>query len=140
MLELKVKTLSDAAKLPTKAHPSDAGFDLYALHTCFIGHAEIYKVSTGIAVEIPEGYCGLIFDRSSLGSNGIFRLAGVIDSSYRGEIMVCLSNISQEQYKIKSGDKVAQLLIMPVPDVEVTFVTELSQTQRGSGGFGSTGK
>ena len=97
-------------------------------------------VSTGIAMAIPKGYAGLIWDRSSMGVKGIHRHAGVIDSGYRGEVKVCLHNTTNESYDIELGDRVAQILIQKIPLFRIQEVEELDSTKRGSGGFGSTGK
>lgn len=148
MINLKVKKLHPDAKLPTKAHASDAAFDLY------VGGRDwwqtwggVYLLKTGIAVEIPEGYYGQIACRSSIGKEGYVVLGGVIDSSYRGEVSVMLARIpkpaspsTQPPIVFFSGDRIAQLLILPVPQVEVVEVDELSSSERGTGGFGSTGK
>lgn len=154
MLKLKVKKLYKDAKLPTKAHSNDGGFDLYSLFNHRLESGETTKIETGIAVEIPPGHCGFIVDRSSLGSKGVHRHAGLIDESYRGQILVCLNNtnlpdfyfvegdieVDENTYEIKAGDKIAQMLILPVPTVEVEEVTELSDSDRGGKGFGSSGK
>lgn len=162
MLELRVKKLVEDAKLPTKAHITDAGFDLYSVEDVVLNSAETTKIDTGIAVEIPTGYVGVIFDRSSMGSKGIHRHGGIIDSSYRGPIMVCLNNtvastqdldVSNEDgtqylelitrvnaYEIKKGDKIAQMLILPVPEVKVKEVSDLEESNRGEKGFGSSGR
>jgi len=99
------------------------------------------KLATGLSVEIPEGYVGIIYDRSSMGLKGLFKVAGVIDNTYRGEISVVLWNLSKYDIIIKHREKIAQLVILPYYQVEqVEYVDELSQTERGTGGFGSTGR
>lgn len=148
MLELKVRKLHPEAKLPTKAYASDAAFDLYV---CKVGSwttgRGVYVLKTGIAVEIPEGYYGQIACRSSLGKVGYAVLGGVIDSSYRGEVSVMLTRVNEvpldylsPMNHFRPGDRVAQLLILPVPQVVIVEVDELSDSERGEGGFGSTGK
>tara|TARA_R110002110_G_scaffold24537_5_gene91751 strand:+ start:168 stop:491 length:324 start_codon:yes stop_codon:yes gene_type:complete len=97
-------------------------------------------ISTEIAFAIPEGYVGLIWDRSSLGSQGIHRHAGVIDSSYRGHVKVCLHNNAQETYVVKKEDRIAQIIFQETPPFDLEEVGSLSETQRGGHGFGSTGK
>lgn len=148
MLELKVKRLHPDAKLPTKAHASDAAFDLYLCgdNSWQTGRG-VYILHTGIAVEIPEGYYGQIAGRSSLGKQGYVVLGGVIDSSYRGEVCVMLARMNEPASSstfpslvFSPGDRIAQLLVLPVPQVEVVEVDELSSSERGTGGFGSTGK
>lgn len=148
MLKLKVKKLHPDAKLPTKAYESDAAFDLYLCgdNSWQTGRG-VYILRTGIAVEIPEGYYGQIACRSSLGREGYVVLGGVIDSSYRGEVCVMLTRMNEPASSstfpslvFSPGDRIAQLLILPVPQVAVVEVDELSSSERGTGGFGSTGK
>jgi len=127
------------AKLPQRAHPTDAGADLFSLENHELYSGEQKLVDTGIAVKIPEGFAGFIFNRSSQGKKGITipHSVGVIDSDYRGNLKVLLKNISEDPYHIEPGDRVAQLVIMPVQIVD--FVDSWNDTQRGTGGFGSTG-
>lgn len=151
-LKLKVKKLHENAKLPTKNSSLDAGWDLYALEDVDLVSGKVEKINTGIALEIPEGYYGQIFDRSSMGAKGIHVHGGVIDSSYRGPVMVCLNNTVPSSikvddkmwqhvfYPVKAGDKIAQLVILPVPQVEVEEVEELGSSDRGEKGFGSSGR
>lgn len=154
-MEILVKRLSLDAIMPKKAGKNEAGIDLFAVNDVFIETGDVAKVKTDIALEIPEGYFGLIRDRSSMGSKGIMVTGGVIDSTYRGEIAVCLANISgnthfdidgitmvlaKETYHVKKGDKIAQLLILPVPQVDIIEVDEISNTERNDKGFGSTGR
>mgnify|MGYP003641464259 CR=1 FL=1 len=136
----EVKKLTDSSQVPTKGHPSDAGWDLYADEDIDVWPEETKLISTGIAMSIPKNFVGLIWDRSSMGVKGIHRHAGVIDSSYRGEVKVCLHNGTERVYKIKNGDRIAQLLIQETPIFRLHEVKELDSTERGSGGFGSTGK
>lgn len=135
---MKVQKLSPSAILPTKAHESDAAFDLYLPVGWCVTHC--YGVTAfplGIALEIPDGYYGQIIERSSLAKLGWKVLGGVIDSGYRGEITVIIEG---DGVGFSPGDRVAQLLILPVPQVKVVEVDTLSETPRGTGGFGSTGK
>jgi len=136
---LNVKRLTETAKLPTRAHPADAGMDLYADETVNVPHFGRAVVKTGIAVAIPEGYVGLIWPRSGLASKGISTDAGVIDAGYRGEISVVLTNGTPHTKTIHRGDKIAQLLIQPIWTPELSEVDDLDGTARGVGGFGSTG-
>jgi len=136
---LKVKRLTETAKLPTRTNPTDAGLDFYSniswsLHP---GTGKLY--STGIAVEIWDGYVGLLWDRSGMGSKGIHRFAGVIDASYRGDIKVYLFNHSNKIKQIFLGDKIIQMIIQKVELPIIEEVDELSDTRRGSDGFGSSG-
>lgn len=140
-MELKVKKLSAEAKLPTFAHSDDAGIDLYAVEETWLEPGQVVRVKTGIAVEIPEGYAGLCWDKSGLSTNHSLKtVAGVIDAGYRGEIMVGMMNLGKETYTFKPGDKVTQMIIQKVEHPDIVEVSELSETQRGVGGFGSTGK
>lgn len=138
---IKVKLLNKKAKVPTKGTPSSAGWDLYASKTVLLVPGESIEVPTGIALEIPEDWVGLLTHRSSLG----FKLDtiasfGVIDSDYRGEVKVKLFNLGEEGAWIKAGDRFAQLVIVPYLHWgEMEIVTELSDTARGTGGLGSTG-
>ena len=138
-MKVKIMKLDAGAKIPRYAKPGDAGMDLYAVSQKFDNHGN-YVFGTGLAMEIPEGYVGLIFPRSSIAktSHSLRNAVGVIDSGYRGEIMLkfgCSSNLSC--YKV--GDRVGQLIIMPYPQVQFEQVEELSDSDRGEGGFGSTG-
>ena len=136
---IRVKKVNSDAKLPSKAHDTDAGFDLYAEKYSSIPVGETRLIGTGIAMAIPRGHAGLIWDRSSMGVKGLHRFAGVIDSDYRGEIKVCIHNASQESYTISEGDKIAQLIIQEVPSFFLREVDSLEDTERGGKGFGSSG-
>ncbi len=139
-MNLKVKKLHLDAKLPTRAHHDDAGLDIYCYEkTILLPHTTI-KVPTGIAYEVPEGYVGLIWDKSSVGGKGIKTLGGVLDAGYRGELFVPLYNLGNEPYIFEAGHKIAQMLIQKVELWEVEEVDVLSETVRGEGAFGSTGK
>lgn len=138
---LKVKRVVSDAKLPVYAKKGDAGMDLYASESLTINSTERNAVKTGIAVEIPEGYVGLVWDKSGLShTHGIKTLGGVIDAGYRGEIKVGVVNLSKEVYTFEKHHKVAQLLIQKVENIEIEEVSELSESERGHSGFGSTGK
>ncbi|PIN94394.1 dUTP diphosphatase [Candidatus Pacearchaeota archaeon CG10_big_fil_rev_8_21_14_0_10_31_9] len=140
-MKLRIKKLHEDAILPSYAHPGDAGIDLFSREDYVLKAGERYTFNLGISVEIPEGYFGSVRDKSGLASkSGLTILAGVVDSSYRGEIGIVVLNTSNEDYKIDKGAKIAQMLIQPVHSCEIEEVQELSKTQRGTGGFGSTGK
>lgn len=126
--------------LPRRAHDSDAGADLMSAESVEIYPGDQKMVDTGVAVKIPKGYGGFVFNRSSQGKRGISipHSVGVIDSDYRGNIKVILRNNSEDIYKIEVGDRIAQLVIMPV--LLVKFVDIWNDTERGTGGFGSTGQ
>lgn len=145
MNEIRVKKLSDKAILPTYGSAEAAGADLYACleETVTIQPGETFWVPTGISLEIPKGCAGLIFARSSMGAKRGLAPAnkvGVIDSDYRGEVRVVLLNHSNQPQVVEPGERVAQLLIAPVLTPGFVEVQELTDTQRGTGGFGSTGK
>lgn len=144
---VKYKKLNDRAVEPAHSSEYAAGLDLCALiqngaHAQRIPAGATVKIGTGIALEIPEGYFGAVFARSGMATNRGLRPAncvGVIDSDYRGEIIVALHNDSEKCETIHDGDRVAQLVIMPYLDVQLSVVDNLNNTERGSGGFGSTG-
>ena len=136
--------VNPGAQLPKRAHPTDAGADLFAWFEDNTQEIEIYPneqklVDSGIAIKIPRGFGGFVYNRSSQGKKGIVipHSVGVIDSDYRGTIKVLLKNISEDRYKIKHGDRIAQLVVQPIE--LVNFVDIWNDTQRGTGGFGSTG-
>lgn len=140
-LNVKIKKLTERAKLPTKAHPTDAGYDLYADSQSIDKNYNIVY-GTGIAVEIPTGYVGLVFPRSSIASTDIMlsNSVGVIDSGYRGEVMAKFKRVTGEFNTYKVGDRIAQLIIIPYPEVVFEEVEELSSSDRGEGGYGSSGR
>lgn len=139
-MKVQIKKLTDTAVLPHYEHPGDAGLDCYADSAYVIEPGERTLVSTGIAMAIPDGYVGLVWDKSGLATNfGLTTLAGVIDSSYRGELHVLLHNIGDVTYHIEAGKKIAQLLVQPIIQPELEQVDELDATSRGENGFGSTG-
>jgi dUTP pyrophosphatase len=138
-MKLKVRRIQKSARLPQYSHRGDAGLDLFSAVDCVLEGRTVKPVSTGIQVAIPEGFVGLIWDKSGLSLKGIHRLAGVIDSSYRGEIKVVMANLTFEPFQIKKGMKIAQMLIQPILEVEVQEVETLDDTDRGKNGFGSTG-
>jgi dUTP pyrophosphatase len=140
MQTLRIKRLNSEAKLPTRAHADDAGLDLYSLNDVMLTPHEPVRVPLGVAMAIPHGHVGLICDRSSLGSKGIRILGGVVDAGYRGEVQVVLINLRNEPMSLAKGDKIAQMLIVPVNLCAVEETSELDLTTRNSGGFGSTGR
>lgn len=137
---MQVKLLNPDAKVPTYAHESDAGLDLFALESVDILPGKRAQVSTGVAVAVPEGYVGLIWDKSGISQKaGLKTLGGVVDAGYRGEILVGLVNLASETYHIEKGAKIAQMLVQKVEHPELIVVNELEATERGEKGFGSTG-
>jgi dUTP pyrophosphatase len=139
-MKLKVKKIQVDAKVPHYSHKGDAGLDLFSSVDSVLNKGEVKAVPTGIQVAVPEGHVGLIWDKSGISLKGVHRLAGVIDSGYRGEVRVVMANLGEKLFVVKRGMKIAQLLIQPVMDVEVVEVDELEETSRGQNGFGSTGK
>ncbi len=139
-MEVKIKKLSPTAKLPTYAHASDAGMDVYALEHVVVQPMERVQIKTGIALEIPEGAVGLVWDKSGLShKKGVKVLGGVIDSGYRGEVLIGIINLGSEEVVFEMGDKVAQILIQKVEHVDIVEMEELNDADRGDNGFGSTG-
>jgi len=137
---VRVQLLNDRANVPTKANINDAGFDLYSSIDTIIPSKQRKTVSTGIALQMPEHFAGLIWPRSGLSvKRGIDVLAGVVDSGYRGEIMVCLYNTSDENVSIQTGDRIAQIIFQEVPRVIMEVHESLGSSQRGDNGFGSSG-
>lgn len=144
MTTLKIKKMRENAILPQRATPGSAGLDLCACIDAplLLPARDHAVVPTGIAIELPEGTAGFVFARSGLGIKHGIALAngvGVIDSDYRGEICVGLCNVSDKPYTVEPFERVAQMVIAPVIVPTVTEVSELSDTERGEGGFGSTG-
>lgn len=154
-MNLSFKRLDENAILPTRAHPYDAGLDLYALEGCVVGSGDISIVRTGLAVEIPYGYVGLVHPRSGLAfKHGItvVNAPGTIDSSYRGELQVALTMLEWDgncmfenhpvplRVDVNAGDRIAQLVVQKIELPYPIEVDEMDDTDRGSGGFGSTGR
>lgn len=140
-LRLSVKRLHKDATLPTKAHPGDAGWDLYSLNITDIPAWGSRLVSTGIAVSIPYGWCGIIKDRSSVALKQSCEVgAGAIDHGYTGELKVLLRNLSPQIKWFNMGERIAQLLVLPVPEVRIVEVDSLDESSRGEGGWGSSGR
>jgi dUTP pyrophosphatase len=140
-MQLKIKKLNPDAILPSYAHPGDAGMDLFAVEEILIKKGERVQVKTGIVIALPEGCAGLIWDKSGLSHKfGLKTLGGVIDVGYRGEVAVGIINLGQEDYLLEKGHKIANMIIQRVEQCVIEEVDELSDTSRGEGAFGSTGK
>ncbi|MGI6206429.1 MAG: dUTP diphosphatase [Anaerovoracaceae bacterium] len=144
MIRLNVKKLDSRARMPVYASKSAAGMDLYALTAVpvLLHPGETVMIHTGLAMEIPEGYAGFVYARSGLAvRNGLApaNKVGVVDSDYRGEIMVAIHNGSDQDQRIEDGERIAQMVIAPVQHALIVESKELSSTERGEGGFGSTG-
>ena len=142
-MKLKFKKLHNEAIIPKKTRIGDAAFDISSIEDVVIKPNSKHLTKTGIAIEIEDGYCGLVLPRSGNAVNHgitIINTPGLIDSNYRGEIKVGLLNTSDKEFSVLKGDRIAQLLIVPVVDVEVDVVEALSESNRGSKGFGSSGR
>jgi dUTP pyrophosphatase len=143
MSHLRVRRLDERATLPTRAHPTDAGLDLYALDRAALEPGERAWVRTGIAVEIPDGQAGLVLPRSGLAARhgiALVNAPGLIDAGYRGEVAVLLLNTDRlASFEIVGGDRVAQLVLVRIQAPEVLEVDALALSDRGGGGFGSSG-
>lgn len=141
-MELSFKKLTETAKEPVYSTPGSAGADMFASEDVTITPQETKRIPTGIAMEIPKGHVGLMFPRSGLSLRTSLRQphsVGVIDSDYRGEVSGMFTNTGSEKVTIEQGCKFAQMVIVPIVKVKWTQVDELSETERGAGGFGSTG-
>jgi len=142
-MRLSVRRLDPAATVPTRAHDGDAGLDLYACEAVTVWAGERASVRTGIALEIPPGHAGLVLPRSGLAARhgiALVNAPGLIDAGYRGEVRVLLLNTDGEShFEVAPGDRIAQLLLVPFAAAEAVEVQELATSERGDGGFGSTG-
>ena len=139
-MKIKVKKLKPDAKLPKYHHPGDVGMDLYSMEHVTIPPMGQHRFWHGFALEFPEGYGGIIMDKGSISKAGLAHMGGVYDAGYRGEYNTLLVNLSDKSYTFEEGDKVAQLVILPVEIVDLEEVESLSESVRGEGRFGSTGK
>lgn len=143
-MKLPLAKLEEEAIVPTRAHQGDAGLDLYACEPAHIGPGERWSVGTGIAVEIPDGHAGLVLPRSGLAKEhgiALVNAPGLIDSGYRGEVRVLLLNTDPaDTFRVGAGDRIAQLLIVPIALAEPVEAEALADSTRGDGGFGSSGR
>ena len=143
-MELKVALLEMGATLPSRAHEGDAGLDLYAYEEAHIGPGERWSVGTGVAVEIPDDHAGLVLPRSGLARKhgiALVNSPGLVDAGYRGEIRVLLLNTDPANtFRVQPGDRIAQLMVVPIALAEPVEVDALSSSARGDGGFGSSGR
>jgi dUTP pyrophosphatase len=143
-MTLRVVRLHPRATLPARAHPDDAGLDLHALEAATLAPGERASIPTGIAIEIEPGHAGLVLPRSGLAARhgiSVVNAPGLIDSGYRGELRVLLlNNDSSASFEVEAGDRIAQLVLIAVAIAEPVEVTQLSETPRGVGGFGSSGR
>jgi dUTP pyrophosphatase len=143
-MELRVQRLAATAKLPTRATAGDAGLDLYASEPARLGAGERASVGIGIAIEVPEGHAGLVLPRSGWAAKhgiSLVNAPGLIDAGYRGEVRVLLLNTDREEaFEISEGDRIAQLLVVPFAPLQPVEADALAESERGEGGFGSTGR
>lgn len=132
--------LEKGALTPTKAHKSDAGFDLYSRNSINVAANSSAVFDTGVHIQIPEGMVGFLKSKSGLNVHSGIQSEGVIDSGYTGSIVVKLYNHSTENYQVNKGDKITQLVLIPIPTVSLVAVDSLIETERGENGFGSSGR
>jgi dUTP pyrophosphatase len=144
MIEILVRRLDAGLPMPDRAHPGDAGIDLRSAVDVTLGPGERAVVPTGVAVAIPQGYAGFVQPRSGLAAEhgiSIVNTPGLVDSGYRGELKVIAVNLDpREAFEVRRGDRIAQLVVLPVPEATLREVDELPESGRGSGGFGSSGR
>ncbi len=136
---VKVK-LDKGAKMPTKAHDADAGFDLYTPYEFTVKAGGSATVLTGTHMIIPRGFCGLLVSKSGLNTKHDIQTTGLVDAQYTGEIVVKVQNHGKDDYHFNKGDKVSQIMILPVPKVVLVEIDDLPFTERGDNGFGSSGR
>lgn len=139
-MHIKIKKLKEDAKLPKYHHPGDVGMDLFSMEEKIVAPGEHARFFHGFALEFPLGYAAIVKDKSSISKAGLHTMGGVFDAGFRGEYNTHLVNLSDKPYTVEVGDKVAQLVIYPVAIAELEEVDELSDSARGAGAFGSTGK
>jgi len=137
---IKIKRLHEDAKLPNYAHPGDVGMDVYSLEKKTLAPGEHHIFLVGFAMEFPFGFAAIVKDKSGISKSGLHTMGGVYDAGFRGEYNVHLVNLSDKQYTVEKGDKIAQIIMYPVEIPTLQEVPELSDSSRGTGCFGSTGK
>ena len=141
MIELPIRRLREDAVLPERAYAGDAGLDLSACERHELGPGERAVVGTGLALAIPDGYAGFVQPRSGLAARhgiGVVNSPGLVDSGYRGEVRVVLLNTARQPFVVEPGMRIAQLVVLPVPELEPVVVEELPESERGVRGFGSS--
>ena len=132
--------LDNGAKMPTKAHRADAGFDLYSRETVIVSAKESATFDVGVHMQIPEGFVGFLKSKSGLNVKHGITSEGVIDSGYTGSIVVKLYNHSGKDYKVQIGDKISQIVLLPIAMTDLELVKDFGNSERGSNGFGSSGR
>lgn len=139
-MKIFIQKIDSSAKLPLYAYEGDAGMDLFSCHNCEIKPGEKALISTGLKIAVPQGHAGFIWDKSGIATkHHIKTMAGVLDSNYRGELFVVLTNLGKKAYQINRGEKIAQLIIKPIVRADIIEVEKLDETIRGEKGFGSSG-
>ncbi len=138
-IRVRIRPLSPNGRVPERSHEGDAGWDLFSAEDVTIPPGDTAVVSTDVSMEIPRGWYGQIKSRSGLGTKGVVVTAGVVDSTYRGNIKVVIINCGKKELVFKRGDKLAQMVFLPVPEVEFVVADSLEGSERGDRGFGSTG-
>ena len=139
-ITIRAERLTPLAKMPTRAYPQDAGLDLYAAEEMMIMPGSQSTIGTGLRIAVPEGYAGFVWDKSGLAAKSRLKtMGGVLDSNYRGELKVILANLGHAPYQVRTGEKIAQLVVKPVALFPVVEEKIEDETERGGGGFGSTG-
>jgi dUTP pyrophosphatase len=139
-ITIKIKKLKPEAKMPSYAHPGDVGLDLYSLEEKMLKPGEHYIFFIGVAIEFPHGYAGIVKDKGSVSKAGLHTMGGVYDAGFRGEYNVHLVNLSDKAYTVEKGDKLAQLVIFPAEIAKIEETDTLTESARGEGKFGSTGR
>lgn len=140
-MKIKIKKLHPDAIVPKFALAGDVGMDLFAIEAHEIKPKQIARIATGIAMELPKGHAGLVWDKSGLSHKyGLKTLGGVLDEGYRGDLTVGLINLSGKKYRVEKGDKIAQILIQKIERPKIVLTGALSKSKRGEGRYGSTGK
>jgi len=139
-MQLRIQKIDPEAKVPVSPYKGDAGMDIFSIEEVSIAPGEKAAIKTGLKLAIPEGYAGFVWDKSGLAVKSHLKtMAGVIDSNYRGELIIVLTNLGKEIYHVEKGSKVAQLIITPIATPEIIEGEVADETERGEGGFGSSG-
>ena len=139
-MKIKIKRLHPDAKMPTRGTASAAGFDLYASKPAVLGSHEPKMIATGLAFEIPDSYVGVVYSRSSTAQQGVVITPLLVDADYRGEVFILANNQNDWPVEVRTGDRIAQIRIEKLIETEYEWAEELSETERGCGGYGSTGR
>ncbi len=139
-MQIKVKKLYEDTKLPSYSHPGDVGLDMYSRESITLSPGDQHIFFVGFALEFPEGYAAIVKDKSGMAKKGLHTMGGVYDAGYRGEYNVQLMNVGKQAYTVEVGDKIAQLILFPVTIATLEETDTLSESVRGEGRFGSTGK